>query len=96
MNNRLRHQAMTYLGLSWLEPDIDPVAEANTIAISRAIQAERERIRQTGPIGFVGQRCGCEGWDGNSPRCHCGQHLVSWEHQGSFLRDLRVYGEAFQ
>ncbi len=94
LKNILRRHALNYLGLNPIEPALDPIAEANSIAVSRAIKAERERIRSQGPIGFVGQRCGCAGWDGDSPRCLCGKHLVNWEYQGSFLVGMQVYGEA--
>lgn len=73
----------------------DPVNETNAIAQALAIQWVRAGIKQQGPIPFAGQRCGCEGWDGDSPRCRCGRHRVAWASCGGFQTVLSVFGEAF-
>jgi hypothetical protein len=47
-------------------------------------------------ISFSGDdECeGCEGWDGKSYRCQCGNRRVDWEYDGDF-RNPFVYGQAY-
>lgn len=47
---------------------------------------------------FSGQNCDeCEGWDGVSRRCECGNRRVDWEFRISTdnLEDAYIYGEAY-
>lgn len=44
---------------------------------------------------FSGKNCDdCEGWDGSSSRCQCGNRRVRWEYSGDF-ENMEIYGEAF-
>lgn len=75
----------------------DAVGCANTIAFEKIVE---ERLKEHAEHGvffdFNGQNCDgpCEGWDGSSRRCQCGNRRVSWDHEGNF-QDMYVYGEAY-
>lgn len=74
----------------------DAVDQANYIAEQEEIARRIQLIKESGAlIEFNGQNCDeCEGWDGESRRCSCGNRRVSWESDGTFLNP-RVYGEAY-
>jgi hypothetical protein len=67
------------------------------VAPSKYKQLVDEKLKQGGPFfEFEGWNCHdadleCEGWDGMSSRCQCGNRRVSW-----VLTDdnSSVYGEA--
>lgn len=51
-----------------------------------------------GYIDFSGQNCmgPCEGWDGHSHRCQCGNRRMCWAtHMGHSFKSPAVYGEAY-
>ena len=61
--------------------------------------AGEEKISETmkrAPLSFNGQNCEgpCDGWDGESRRCQCGNRRISWEIAGTFEHPT-VYGEAY-
>jgi len=45
-----------------------------------------KKLKEAGTMfGFDGQNCDhCEGWDGYSRRCQCGNRRVSWTIDGTF------------
>jgi hypothetical protein len=59
-----------------------------------------ERVKEHETEGtyfeFSGQNCDdpCQGWDGDSRRCECGNRRVSWSSCGHF-DDMYIYGEAY-
>jgi len=65
------------------------IAAADDVAFNEEIVRRVAAISQTGPIDFNGNAdCeNCEGWDGESRRCWCGNRRVGWE---------RGYGHSFE
>lgn len=47
-------------------------------------------------VDFDGKNCDepCNGWDGISHRCECGNRRVYWSSNGDF-KDMYIYGEAY-
>lgn len=74
------------------------VSTANELARAALIA---EKMAQGGPFSFSGEdNCeNCEGWDGESHRCECGNRRVGWTMEGDFedfaAGTAYVYGEAY-
>ncbi len=67
------------------------------LAAQKLIAKKIEQVRDTGALmPFNGFNCDgpCEGWDGESRRCQCGNRRVSWDWTGPFDAP-RVFGEAY-
>lgn len=70
-----------------------PPARTPDEAITRAMPAPGEFIP------FEGQNCEyfgeCEGWDGDSHRCQCGNRRVTWEIEGTSEQGYVAYPSAY-
>lgn len=93
----LENQAYKYL-LERIPADAinisDIIEQAEEIAFKEAVTAT---IRLGGYHEFQGQNCdACEGWDGTSHRCECGNRRVSWCKDGLLFNGTGyIYGEAY-
>jgi len=60
--------------------------ESEMMARAAANEKSRELDKDWGTVEFEGHNCAeawdegesCEGWDGNSKRCECGNRRVDW------------------
>lgn len=71
---------------------------ANRIAFEEERDRKLEDITLHGPISFDGQNCErpCNGWNGESRRCDCGNRRVYWTvGDGHSFLEPYVYGEAY-
>jgi len=96
--------ALAVRAVDWLrargkEPGRDYEAgQAIDVANDLAAEEEQKRMVADGPIEFCGDdTCeGCDGWDGESRRCSCGNRRVGWERgDGHTFETPYVYAEAF-
>ena len=94
-------RAVVYLIERGYKPGDDfPLSAAAGFALELAAQEEiKTRLAKAKESGaylpFNGMNCDdCEGWDGESRRCQCGNRRVSWEWGGTFESPY-VYGEAY-
>lgn len=74
----------------------DAINSANYVAFE--IEHQRRIAEMNGAlIGFSGMNCdNCEGWDGTSRRCSCGNRRVSWEKGfGADFKNMYIHGEAW-
>lgn len=83
LSDPLLAEAIAYLTAQGKKVGVDFTAEtavedANNIAFEIEVQSKRE---DGGPFSFGGDDCceNCDGWDGSSYRCNCGNRRVSWE-----------------
>jgi hypothetical protein len=78
--------------------DLDnAILKANDIACDEKIEQIKKKIKESGcKLSFNGDdSCeDCEGWDGESNRCECGNRRVCWESDGDFENPL-AYGCAY-
>lgn len=71
------------------------------VSVAEEIAYEEEvarRVAEGGYHGFSGQNCDgpCEGWDGESRRCECGNRRVSWtQGDGHRFDEPYIYAEAY-
>jgi hypothetical protein len=74
------------------------IGVANEYAFNEAVKA---KTAEGGPFSFSGEdNCeDCDGWDGESRRCNCGNRRVSWSTDDDFESfdsgNYYVYGEAY-
>lgn len=92
-------EAIAYLGSKGKKVGIDFTAEtARQEADSLAYELELERLKEDGgPFDFSGDdSCeSCDGWDGESHRCSCGNRRVSWaQGYGHSFKNPYVVAEA--
>ncbi len=99
-NNKKTQEAISWLAERGLTLDNDfsletAIARANDIASDEEIE---RRMASGGPFEFDGNsECSaeCDGWDGVSKRCNCGNRRVSWvEGWDHSFKDPYVYAEA--
>ncbi|MFH2073983.1 MAG: hypothetical protein ABIJ57_01360 [Pseudomonadota bacterium] len=102
---QIEHQALMGRAVVWLQ------AKGKTLGVdfsigdaicgANALAAEEEiaRKKESGIWrGFNGQNCDgpCEGWDGVSHRCQCGNRRVDWTSGDNHSFECpHVYGEAY-
>jgi len=93
-----RGQFTDELGLLWyvsLEPMQSTVEIGGLVDdVCQDILIEEARA-EGGFHSFCGDdSCeNCEGWDGSSHRCECGNRRVSWDSDGDFT-NMIIYGNA--
>ena len=72
---------------------------ANNVAFQEEVARRIKSLEDSGDyIDFNGNICDgpCEGWDGRSRRCQCGNRRVSWEAGFGFtFKNLDIYAEAY-
>lgn len=100
-----RHEALKTRAIIWLQKEgkvLDKdfsLANAILTANNLAFLKEVERLKsKTTFYFFEGQNCDgpCNGWDGVSNRCECGNRRVSWQAGMSHtFEQPYVYGEAY-
>ena len=73
-----------------------PIKSAEEMEFERLTAERIEEIKKSGSIDFQGDdNCeNCDGWDGESRRCECGNRRVSWAYLGK-IGSMYVYGEAW-
>lgn len=101
--SKLRGKAVNYLlsrGKKINEDfEVDwAIQTANEVAYEEEKMRRITRIAESGNLTeFNGQNCEeCDGWDGESRRCDCGNRRVGWDWYecDDFLEPL-IYGEAY-
>ena len=72
----------------------DAIDQANKIAFREEVELQK---KTGGPFDFSGQNCeDCDGWDGESNRCNCGNRRVDWvEGPGHSFKEPCAQGEAY-
>lgn len=77
------------------------IACADDVAFHEAVA---KKLAEGGPFSFEGHNCNeyrdateppCEGWDGESHRCMCGNRRVDWSGDHISFDGGYVYGEAY-
>ena len=54
----------------------DAITQADEIAFQEEVEFQKKK---GGPFDFSGKNCeDCDGWDGESKRCNCGNRRVDW------------------
>lgn len=95
--------ALAVRAVDWLrargkEPGRDYEAgQAIDVANDLAAEEEQKRLVAGGRVDFCGSDyCeGCDGWDGESRRCDCGNRRVNWtRHDHHTFETPAVYAEA--
>lgn len=100
LSNPLTVKAIEYLVNKGKKLDVDfnalnAIELANSIAFDEAVS---KKMAIGGPFSFCGDSTceDCNGWDGESHRCYCGNRRVQWvETFDCNFTNMDVYGEAY-